>query len=247
MNAPHFAGDHEAGLSAEAAPAVSNPTARAINTLAGFCALRDPLGPADVAILFGGSILAGGDVFAELMRSGIATRHMIVGGEGHTTEALRATLGWPERTEADLFDRYLRERHGLAVDLLERDSTNCGNNVTYALDTLRESGVPYERLILVQDATMQRRMDAGFRLHAPSARIMNHAAYRTFVDDSLAYVDPPAGMWNLDRYVAMLLGEVPRWTGYGPSGRGFIAAIDVPDEVRRAHDHLIDSGFAQRS
>ncbi|WP_433294779.1 ElyC/SanA/YdcF family protein [Actinoplanes sp. CA-030573] len=226
---------------------MSAPIARAVNTLADFCALRDPLEPADVAILFGGSILAGGDVFAGLMRSGIATHYMIVGGNGHTTEALRDTLGWPEPTEADLFDRYLRERHGLAADLLERESTNCGNNVTKALWTLRGAGVPAERLILVQDATMQRRMDAGFRLHAPSARIMNHAAYRTLVDDSLAYVDPPAGMWNLDRYVAMLLGEVPRWTGYGPTGRGFIATIDVPDEVRQAYEYLISSGFSQRS
>jgi uncharacterized SAM-binding protein YcdF (DUF218 family) len=224
--------------------------AASINTLVRFCARRDvpaltPAelgGPADVAILFGGSILGGADVFAAAMRAGVAARYLIVGGEGHTTDALRERLGWPEPTEAALFDRYLRERHGLAVDFLEQESTNCGSNVTNALDLLRAAGVPQDRLVLVQDATMQQRMDAGFRRHAPSARLVNYATHRTIVDDELTYPDPPAGMWPLDRYVTMLLGEVSRLTddaaGYGPAGKGFIAHVDVPAEVHRAADLL---------
>jgi hypothetical protein len=238
-----------------------------INTLVRFCARRDvpeltPAalgGMADVAILFGGSILAGADVFAAAMRAGVATRYMIVGGQGHTTDMLRRVLH--ERTgrhdaaatEAALFDRYLRRRYGLAVDLLEEASTNCGNNVTNALALLRAEGIAHDRLVLVQDATMQQRMDAGFRLHgAPATRIVNFAAHRTFVDEALAYVDPPAGMWPLDRYVSLLLGEVPRLTddadGYGPNGRGFIAHVEVPAEVRSAAGHLTAStDFATRT
>jgi hypothetical protein len=209
---------------------------------------------ADVAILFGGSILAGADVFAAAMRAGAAARYLIVGGEGHTTDALRRSLNdAAPRTEAALFDRYLRRRYGLAADLLEQESTNCGNNVTNALALLRAEGVPHGRLVLVQDATMQQRMDAGFRLHAaPSTRIVNYAAHQTVVDDALRYADPPVGMWPLDRYVSLLMGEVPRLTddanGYGPAGRGFIAHVDVPVEVRRAADHLREStDFAARA
>ena len=236
-----------------------------INTLVRFCARRDvPAltraavdaaagGPADVAILFGGSILAGADVFAGAMRAGVAARYLIVGGEGHTTDALRRVLsertGWVDGapgTEAALFDRYLRERYGLAADLLEQESTNCGNNVTNALALLRAAGVRHERLILVQDGTMQLRMDAGFRRHAaPPTRIVNFAAHQATVqevDGTLGYVDEPAGMWALERYVTLLMGEVPRLTddadGYGPAGRGFIAHVDVPDEVREAFSQL---------
>jgi hypothetical protein len=226
---------------------------QSINTLVRFCARRDvpeltPAaldGPADVAILFGGSILAGGDVFAAAMRAGVAARYLIVGGQGHTTDALRERLGWEDAaamTEAALFDRYLRQRYGLAVDLLEQESTNCGTNVTNALELLGAEGVPHNRLVLVQDATMQQRMDAGFRRHAaPSTRIVNFAAHQTLVDHALEYQDPPAGMWPLDRYVSLLMGEVPRLTGYGPAGRDFIAHVEVPGSVRRALSHLRES------
>lgn len=233
---------------------VEIPIHHDINALVGFLARRDVPslrraatgGPADVAILFGGSILAGADVFAAGMRAGVAKKYLIVGGEGHTTDALRATLRDPAaRTEAALFERYLRRRYALSVDLTEQQSTNCGNNVTYALALLKAEAIPHDSLILVQDATMQQRMDAGFRRHAPSARLINYAAHRTFVDESLNYVDPPAGMWSLDRYLSLLLGEIPRLTddadGYGPAGRGFIAHVEVPPDVREAAARLHES------
>ena len=49
-------------------------------------------------------------------------------------------------------------------------------------------------------------------------------------------------MWTVDRYVNLLMGEIPRLTddadGYGPQGKGFIAHVDVPVEVRRAFAQL---------
>ena len=239
-----------------------------INTLVDFCARRDvPVlsrdaaeqaagGRIDVAILFGGSILAGGDVFARAVTDGVAERYLIVGGQGHSTgalrEAMRHHLGWDDisgRTEASLFDRYLRERHGIATDLLEHDSTNCGSNVRNALALLDARNVPRRRIVLIQDGTMQRRMDAGFRLFAPDARIVNYAAHRTpieLIDGELGFRTPPLGMWAPGRYVSMLMGEIPRLTddhnGYGPAGRGFIAHVDVPVEVGRAYRAIADAG-----
>ncbi|MEV6845507.1 hypothetical protein [Actinoplanes sp. NPDC051411] len=76
-------------------------------------------------------------------------------------------------------------------------------------------------------------------------RPKTEAAHQTFVTGTLDFEDPPAGMWSLDRYVSLLMGEVPRLTddadGYGPAGRGFIAHVDVPAEVHRALDHLKES------
>jgi len=127
-------------------------TADSINTLVRFCARRDipaltraalqaATGTvADVAILFCGTILAGADVFADAMREHVASRYMIVGGQGHTTGALRRSLrecmGWDDiesSTEAALLNRYLRERHGLTAGLLEHGSTNCGSNARNAV------------------------------------------------------------------------------------------------------------------
>ena len=79
--------------------------AEAINILGRFCGKRDisvltsnelklkyGLEQVDVMVLFGGSILSGGDVLAEAMKNGIASKYVIVGGAGHTTESLRVKM-----------------------------------------------------------------------------------------------------------------------------------------------------------
>jgi hypothetical protein len=89
---------------------------------------------------------------------------------------------------------------------------------------------------------MQQRMDAAFRLHvSPATQLISYASHQTMVtltDGLLTYREPPEGMWPVDRYVTLLMGEVPRLTddasGYGPAGRGYIAHVDVPPEVLRA-------------
>ena len=103
---------------------------------------------------------------------------------------------------------------------------------------------------------MQLRMDAGMRLHCPGGvRILNYAAYRAEVvwdGRALAYARPIHGMWPMERYVELLLGEIPRLTddagGYGPRGKGFIAHVDVPAPVQAAYARLRQTfGMATRA
>lgn len=236
--------------------------AKAINILGEFCGMRDVpeltsehlarkfgIAQADVMVLFGGSILCGGDVLAQAMRNGVARKYVIVGGEGHTTEALRRKVhaAFPEiettgLPEAQVFVKYLKFQHDLEPDFLECNSTNCGNNITYLLKLLADRHVPHASIIICQDASMQRRMDAGLRKYAArGTQIINYAAYAARVKAeaaSLAYVHEIHGMWEMDRYISLLLGEIPRLTddanGYGPKGKDFIAHVDIPPEVRAA-------------
>ncbi len=127
--------------------------AERIHLLGAFCEKRDlpcltpkalhkarQVRQADVMVLFGGSILCGGDVLARAMRQRVAKRYLIVGGAGHTTAALRGrmrkafsnirTEGLPE---AEIFAAYLWRRYGLEPDFLECTPTNCGNNITNLL------------------------------------------------------------------------------------------------------------------
>lgn len=58
-------------------------------------------------------------------------------------------------------------------------------------------------------------------------------------DCSLAGVPISAeGLWTMPRFLDLILGEIPRMRndehGYGPNGKGFIAAVDIPDEVEAA-------------
>ena len=45
-------------------------------------------------------------------------------------------------------------------------------------------------------------------------------------------------MWDIERYITLLMGELPRLTddenGYGPKGKGYIAHVDIPDNVEKA-------------
>ena len=269
---------------------MSQKIAEAINTLGIFCGKRDipaltkeelqkkyGIEQADVLVLFGGSILCGGDVLAQAIKENVAKRYLIVGGEGHTTQSLRdrvhaeypqiETEGLPE---AKVFEAYLKEKYDLTVDYLECNSTNCGNNITYLLDTLNKHYIEWNSIILMQDATMQHRMEAGLRKHLEDGQhqntddyiIINFASYQANVicadvkvdavdvqvnadvktKSSLIYEKDIYGMWDMDRYITLLMGEIPRLSddenGYGPKGKGFIAHVDIPKEVQDAFEVL---------
>ncbi len=237
-----------------------------INLLGVFCGKRDikklvqselfkkyQIRQADLMVLFGGSILCGGDVLASAMKNNLAKKYMIAGGAGHTTETLRQRmhLELPEidtddLSEAMLFTKYLNYKYGLVPDFLESSSTNCGNNVTYCLDLLKQKAYSFSSIIIVQDAAMQQRMDAVFRKYLPdNVIIINYAAYQAEViwkNGQFMYKSDICGMWDMERYISLLMGEIPRLTdngeGYGPKGKGYIAHVDIPDEVMQAFLNL---------
>ena len=241
-------------------------TADAINVLGQFLGMRDVdclnsaslhekygIRQADVFVLFGGSILAGGDLLAQAIRDQIAKVYVIVGGAGHTTETLRQTVhseypaietgGLPE---AEIFQRYLKEVYSCEADHLETKSTNCGNNITFLLELLEKNKIKCSSIILCQDATMQRRMDAVLRKYASDGlTIINYASYRASVtakNEEPAYSEDIHGMWDMERYLNLLMGEIPRLrddeNGYGPKGKNFIAHVDIPETVQDACEQL---------
>lgn len=232
-----------------------------INILGAFCGKRDVFSltseqlmdkyrieQADVMVLFGGSILCGGDVLADAMKNHVAKKYIIVGGAGHTTKTLQTKMhtefsdietdGLPE---AKIFEAYLEYRYGLQADFLECNSTNCGNNITYLLELLKENGISFHSIILAQDAAMQHRMEAGLRKYAASAEIINFSTYKANVivkNSELAYEKEIPGMWSMEQYITLLMGEIPRLSdtpdGYGPQGKGYIAHVDIPPEVKHS-------------
>ena len=219
-------------------------------------------GTADLFVLFGGGVTGTVETLASAMRAGVARRYAIVGGRGHATYWLDQAIGRLHgecdtlpapgvASEAEMLDALLHARHGLHADFLETRSTNCGNNITYLLDLLEGEGCVPEGVILSQDAVMQRRMDVTWRRQVmdrplfASTRVVNWPAYEAELaarDGSLVWAQAPEGIWPMEKYLQLLLGEVDRLTddegGYGPRGRGFVVHVDVPAEVRAAADEL---------
>lgn len=240
--------------------------AECINTLGTFCGKRDiseltqeelkkvyGFEQADVFVLFGGSILEGGNVLADAMHGKVAKHYIIVGGAGHTTETLRQKMHQEVQeivtegcTEAEVFAHFLELKYGLHADYLECKSTNCGNNITYLLELMQEKKIPCKSIILCQDATMQHRMEAVLRKYAENEmQIINFAAYEAYVleeKEELSFRDEIWGMWDMERYITLLMGEIPRLTddknGYGPRGKDYLAHVEIPEEVAEAFAEL---------
>ena len=82
------------------------------------------------------------------------------------------------RNQAELMAAYLEGEHGLTDVLVERESRNCGENVVLAREVVRGAGLVPDTVALVQDPTMQRRMDAVFRLVWPEATAVNRPGRR---------------------------------------------------------------------
>ena len=94
---------------------------------------------------------------------------------------------------------------------------------------------------------MQRRMDVTWRRQVmdrpafASTHVINWPAYEAELADAeggLAWRKAPEGIWPMEKYLQLLLGEVARLTddeaGYGPCGRDFVVHVDVPAEVQAA-------------
>ena len=199
----------------------------------------------DVMVLFGGSIMAGGDVLAKAIHEDVAKRYLIVGGAGHTTPVLREKmqpflphLDTSAMQEAEIFQCYLQCRYGVQADFLETASTNCGNNITHLLLLLEKEKLPHESMILTQDGSMQRRMGATLRKFAPDTQIIHFSCYEAQVKEDLTYTQAIPGMWDINHYITLLLGEIARLRddeqGYGPRGKNFIAHEDIPGPVEEA-------------
>lgn len=53
----------------------------------------------------------------------------------------------------------------------------------------------------------------------------------------LSYERPILGMWDLEKYMSLLMGEIQRLSdnenGYGPKGKNFIEHVEIPAGVKK--------------
>jgi hypothetical protein len=203
-----------------------------LETISSWLALTDADQPVDLLLLFGAALPDAWAATARAVRDGRVGTVMVVGGHGHTTDLWLSLVGAaPGRREADVVAEGLAA-YGVEA-LRERESTNCGDNVVRAKAVALERGLSPRTVALVQDPSMQRRMDAVFRRVWPEATAVNRPAARPGTYDVA---------WPAERWRQLVVGEVPRLRddadGYGPRGAGHLAHVDVPDEVEAAYAAL---------
>lgn len=79
---------------------------------------------------------------------------------------------------------------------------------------LKENNVYFNNIIIVQDSTIQKRMDAGFKkCISEDASTMNFISYDVNVvneNGHLKYYKDILGIWDINRYMTLLTGDISR-------------------------------------
>ncbi|KAL8663184.1 MAG: hypothetical protein Q9202_004116 [Teloschistes flavicans] len=198
---------------------------------------------------------------------GLAPTLVLCGGIGHSTPFLYAAVaknpryvhlrnaieGLPEASVLEMilaqdYDKAAIEKAGCRI-VVETNSTNCGANAIETRKILESLGIPMPRsMLVVQDPTMSLRTHASFqKTYSDVPHPPQFMSFPTFVPKLRANGGElvwhvlgvaPTGLWDIERFVDLVLGEIPRLRddgeGYGPRGKGFIVHVDIPDEVEKA-------------
>jgi uncharacterized SAM-binding protein YcdF (DUF218 family) len=221
----------------------------------------------DLLILLGNSLLYSADIASLFLNQNLAEKMLISGGIGHSTSYLKKTssgfltsdqLNSDTLSEAEILKFYLLNHHNIDPDriLTETRSSNCGANAEESNKVLDKHRISPQSIILIQDPTMQRRTYASFlKVWGINSGVkwINFAPFVPKVKwegdklkwegDKLKIVNRNIpGLWNIDRFISLVMGEIPRLrndsNGYGPNGKGFIVPVDIPKKVEEAYSRL---------
>ncbi|HHA1922056.1 TPA: YdcF family protein [Enterobacter ludwigii] len=245
-------------------PLLPESTLAAINTVGQWLA-QDDLGDTRDVAAVDRVILAGNAVMPTIDAAcRLAAEHdvplLISGGIGHSTAFLYAAIAQHSRyhtvpvtgrAEARILADIARQFWQIpdAHVWVDDQSTNCGENARFSWNMLKQHQQTSGRVLVVQDPTMQRRTMATFarvcRDESASPQWVSHPGYTPVLkngENGLVFSGESAGLWPVERYLSLILGELPRlcddMNGYGPAGRDFIAHVEFPDEVTAAWARL---------
>lgn len=255
-------------------PSLPESTLNAVNTVGTWLAQDDRHHqPVDAVILAGNAVIPAIEAACQIAAEQ-AVPLLISGGIGHSTTFLYAAVAQHSRynalpttgrSEAAILADIARQFWAIPADKIwvEDRSTNCGENARFSWAMLRHHGLNAGRVLVVQDPTMQRRTMATFarecRDEAVSPVWISYPGVTPVLqnsEDGLAFTGDNEGFWPVERYLSLVLGELPRLrddiNGYGPAGRDFIAHVTFPEEVDAAwhilrHDAILTDALASRS
>jgi uncharacterized SAM-binding protein YcdF (DUF218 family) len=208
------------------------------------------IGEVDLIVVPGNAVLQSCQVAAAAWQRHRAASVLLSGAAGHSTSDLRKraanALSVPPDAFAGGSEAAILRAVVVAMGVpptsivIEDRSANTGENAAFSLHRIQELDLSPKRVLLVQDPTMARRTHETFRRvwDTPGIRLMSWAPFTPAVADT----GPGCPAWSWPRFVALLLGEVRRLTndeyGYGPRGKNFIDAVEVPSTVAAATAEL---------
>lgn len=206
---------------------------RLVEKLWAYHQLNHQLAHADVILVLCSHDRAVAERGAQLLLEDWAPLLIFSGGLGSITKHL-----WNE-PEANQFAE-IAMRMGVAPEkiLIENRSTNTGENILFTKQLLAAKGVDPHTFIVVQKPYMERRSFATFRKLWPEKELLVTSP-RVSLDEYLARYSNES--LSKDDVVSIMVGDLQRLRLY--PARGFQIPQEIPDDVWRAYEELVEAGF----
>jgi uncharacterized SAM-binding protein YcdF (DUF218 family) len=198
--------------------------------------LHHAVAPADAILVLCSHDTRVAERGAELFLEGWAPLLIFSGGLGVITKHL-----WQE-PEADQFAK-IAIGLGVPADrvLIENKSTNTGENVQFTKQLLTDRGIDVGRFIVVQKPYMERRSYATFKKVWPEKDLIVTSP-RVSLDDYLRHYTNES--LSVDDVISIMVGDLQRIRLY--ADKGFQIPQDIPDDVWRAYERLVEAGYDTR-
>lgn len=193
--------------------------------------LHHQLKKSDCILVLGSHDVRVAERGVELYEKKYAPVIMFSGNRGVLTE------GMFEKPEADVFADVARRRGVPETSIIiERDSKNTGENVSFSRKMLEDIGLSIRLLIVVQKPYMERRAFATFKKIWPEPEVRVTSPQLSF--DEYVNVQYPK-----EYVINIMVGDLQRIKLY--SERGFQIPQEVPIIVWRAYEELVGRGYTK--
>lgn len=167
----------------------------------------------------------------DLFKQGRGQYLIFSGGYGKRTSKLFT------KPEAEVFaDVALKRGVPRERIILERESTNTGENVRFTYELLQTMGLRPRALILVQSPYMERRTYATFKKQWPDETVQF-----SVTSPQLSFDEYPCEAVPEDMFITAMVETLLRMELY-PS-REFQIKQEIPDEVHKAGMRLLAAGY----
>ena len=202
-------------------------------TLWNYHLLKHPVAKADAILVLCSHDERVAERGAQLFIEGRAPLLIFSGGQGAITKAL-----WDE-PEAERFAR-IATCMGVPREsiLIEKNSTNTGENVQFTRKLLEDKRLDPQRFIVVQKPYMERRAFATFLRYWPEKEVVVTSPQVSLREYLAEYSNPSLTAADV---VGIMVGDLQRIKLY--PALGYQIAQEIPGEVWSAFENLVRAGF----
>lgn len=193
--------------------------------------LYDDVTKADAIIVLGSHDIRVAQRGAQLFLQGYAPLLVFSGNVGRLTE------GKWDKTEAEIFaDVAIKMGVPEEKILIEKASTNTGENIEFTKALLNEKGISIHNVILVQKPYMQRRSLATCKKIWPEVKVQVTAP-------EISFENYPNEQISKDDLINIMVGDTQRIKVYAE--KGYQIYQEMPDNVWQAYEELVKRGFTK--